>query len=137
MSVRRKRNRAIRFFKKLLTFVLSRVGLCLFMIGYTMIGAVIFKAIEAPFEEEVRNTVIQHRDQVVEASWNIIFYNETLGLDSNGEYILQELLAYKKFMVDCIKHGYNIKEAAAIERPQWTTTGAFLYSLTVITTVGM
>lgn len=99
-------------------------------------GAVIFKAIEEPFEEEVRISVMKHRDKFIDSTWNFIFYNETLGLGFSADYVLDELLRYKMAIHDRVKHGYNLKDAQAIERPQWTTTGAFLYSLTVITTVG-
>ncbi|VDM20680.1 unnamed protein product [Wuchereria bancrofti] len=78
---RSKVTRVINLIKRIIAFFFSHVGLCALVIGYALLGAVVFRAVEGPHE-----TFIQGQEYGLSA--------------------------------------------------QWTFTGAFLYSLTVITTIG-
>uniref|UniRef100_A0A1I7X7A9 Ion_trans_2 domain-containing protein n=1 Tax=Heterorhabditis bacteriophora TaxID=37862 RepID=A0A1I7X7A9_HETBA len=66
------------------------------VVGYALLGAVIFQAVEGPHEEQVKK--------------------------------------FQKVCMGAIRKGYDGKEFK--QAAQWTFTGAFLYSLTVITTIG-
>uniref|UniRef100_A0A915I654 Potassium channel domain-containing protein n=1 Tax=Romanomermis culicivorax TaxID=13658 RepID=A0A915I654_ROMCU len=134
--IRRRKYKAVLFFKKLLTFFISRVGLFVFMIGYTMTGALIFQAIEAPFEKEVMDHVTESRRKLVDFSWTLLYNNQTLGFDFNHNLILKKTYFYKDKLMTYIRQGYNLRDVRMAKKTQWTTAGAFLYSLTSISTVG-
>ncbi|XP_063930178.1 potassium channel subfamily K member 9 isoform X2 [Zophobas morio] len=81
---------------------------------------------------QVRLDVIRIRNETVSKFWN-----KTLQLNNfaEAEYknqIRDELKVYQKMMVKFIQRGYD----GEIYSEKWSFAGAFLYSLTVITTIG-
>ena len=69
MAHRRRRKtkvqRVVIFIKNVIAFFFSHVGLCAVVIGYAMLGAVTFKAIESEHEHEVQKNVQTNRHTCV------------------------------------------------------------------------
>lgn len=67
--------------------------------------------------------------------WNLthtlnIFQEETF-----RNCVQTEIARYQKVIIDAVRDGYDGSDNAAYIK-RWRFTGAFLYSLTVITTIG-
>ena len=57
--------------RQVATFLFSHIGLCTLVIGYTLIGAFTFQALELKNEVKEREQMLRIRDQMIEQLWNI------------------------------------------------------------------
>ncbi|KAG1661506.1 Potassium channel subfamily K member 18 [Nymphon striatum] len=94
--------------RKFTAFMFSHVGVCVLVVGYSIMGAFAFKALEASTEQEQASQVNKMRKETLDKLWDISIKHNKTGYDGN--------------------HNADVQ--------QWTFSGAFLYSLTVITTIG-
>ncbi|XP_075166445.1 potassium two pore domain channel sandman [Haematobia irritans] len=141
-SLRRKEKPPFQKFKdhcrKFTAFLFSNVGIILLVIFYTIGGAFIFQAIEI-FEYErymeanpklkikTVNETIQH---FLDQLWKETSYNFSFTEPHRFKASVNDILVnFQKEVVDVNKQGDDIHK-------QWSFSGAFLYSLTVITTIG-
>ncbi|XP_073811198.1 potassium two pore domain channel sandman [Musca autumnalis] len=139
-SVRRKEKPPFQRFKdhcrKFTAFMFSNVGIILLVIFYTIGGAFVFQAIEIfEYEREMADhvdvaTKYDYKKEILDRLWvetatNISFYDRY----KYKERINEILVDFQKAVV--------IHEKEAVDpHKQWSFSGAFLYSLTVITTIG-
>ncbi len=117
-------------------FVFSNVGICVLVIGYLLIGAASFQQLEAAAEIKSVGDgfrVSDTRRAAVERLWCL---TERLNILEPGNWSASaavEILRYQKFIVEQAGEGYNGRDRP---KPQWSYSGALLYSITVITTIG-
>ncbi|XP_037826370.1 TWiK family of potassium channels protein 12-like [Lucilia sericata] len=125
-------------FRKFTAFMFSNVGIILLVILYTIGGAFIFQAIEI-FEYEISKDVVPEKYGLLtrnftaecleriwqETSQNIGFYDAKMYKRRVNEILLE----FQRSVVHNHLVGQDISK-------QWSFSGAFLYSLTVITTIG-
>ena len=64
---RSKVTRVVNLVKRIVAFFLSHVGLCGLVIGYALLGAVVFRAVEGPFESFIQREVTNARSHSVGA----------------------------------------------------------------------
>ncbi|GIX93129.1 hypothetical protein CDAR_436111 [Caerostris darwini] len=114
-------------------FLFSHVGLCALVIGYSIMGAFAFRALEAPYEEQKASQVGNLRQETVKRLWEITDKLNVLYKDNWTELVEAEVRRFQKELIVAVKEGYDGKEGP---NQQWSFSGAFLYSLTVITTIG-
>ncbi|CDW57200.1 Ion trans 2 domain containing protein [Trichuris trichiura] len=136
MASRRRRSKVLRLtllVKKGIAFLFSHIGLCALVVAYTMLGSVLFRAVEGPLEKEVRQLARDCRHQSVRRLW-MITYEYNLYEDEWIDKVLDELLNFKRTLLGAVWKGYDARDYE--ENVQWTFSGAFLYSLSVITTIG-
>ena len=57
--------------RQVTTFLFSHIGLCTLLIGYALVGAFTFQALELKNEEKQRLEMLKIRDQMIEQLWNI------------------------------------------------------------------
>ncbi|CAE17863.1 Potassium channel domain-containing protein [Caenorhabditis elegans] len=131
---RSKVTRVVNLVKKIIAFFFSHIGLCALVVGYALLGAVIFKAVEGPHEAEIQELVKSAREKAVDVVWNATFRVNRLDSKQWKKTVLDEVKRFKTVCMLSIRKGYDGKEYG--KQAQWTFTGAFLYSLTVITTIG-
>uniref|UniRef100_A0A1I8A6S9 Ion_trans_2 domain-containing protein n=1 Tax=Steinernema glaseri TaxID=37863 RepID=A0A1I8A6S9_9BILA len=131
---RSKVTRVVNLIKRIIAFFFSHVGLCALVIGYALLGAVVFRAVESPHEMEIQNDVATARHHAVNIAWNATFRVNKLDKDQWYKTVHAEVKKFQKKCMWAIRKGYDGKEYGV--SAQWTFTGAFLYSLTVITTIG-
>lgn len=122
-------------FRKSITFLFSQIGLCSFVVGYSILGGFIFMKLEAPFELQARDSMTQLRKNYVDELWNLTRFNNVLhpmNWSKEAEKILQQFQTniYKATK----QKGWDGKDGEADS--QWSFAGALLYSITVITTIG-
>lgn len=125
-----------RFWKRLLSFCLSTVGLTVLMFFYTVFGGFLFHYIESPLEVATKHGVRASRRWHVDLLWNL---TEQLNIlhPANWSRLAEEVVAnytlevYKATKFD----GWDGKGDGESEL-QWSFAGSMLYSATVITTIG-
>ncbi|XP_023952117.1 potassium channel subfamily K member 15-like [Bicyclus anynana] len=133
---RRKRRLASRirnYVRSLLAFLFSNVGVVVLVVAYTIAGAFMFQAIEGASEIERVNNMARERDSTAQYLWQNVtltfnLFNET----ALKESINIELKSYQGKIVKAVRRGWDGGRSSR----QWSFSSAFLYSLTVITTIG-
>ncbi|VIO91412.1 Uncharacterized protein BM_BM5012 [Brugia malayi] len=131
---RSKVTRVINLIKRIIAFFFSHVGLCALVIGYALLGAVVFRAVEGPHETFIQGQVTTARQKAVNIAWNATFRVNKLDRAQWERTVHAQVRRFQRKCMWAIKRGYDGKEYGL--SAQWTFTGAFLYSLTVITTIG-
>ena len=138
-------------FRKFFAFLVSNVGLCVLVVAYSIGGAFMFRAIESPFEVQTTNQVNELRNRTIINLWNISKYSITvvegrkilliIAYNNNVLYydkwklsIAEEIKVFQRELLKAIKDGYEGRHREGQE--QWSFSGAFLFSLTVISTIG-
>ncbi|GFY39699.1 uncharacterized protein TNIN_302811 [Trichonephila inaurata madagascariensis] len=119
--------------RRFTAFMFSHVGLCALVVGYSILGAFAFQALEAPYEEQKVDEVMHKRMDTVKRLWAITDQLNVLYKENWTRQVTEEVKRFQADLVHAIKEGYDGKEGTGT---QWTFSGAFLYSLTVITTIG-
>ncbi|XP_030379176.1 potassium channel subfamily K member 15 [Scaptodrosophila lebanonensis] len=121
-------------FRQFTAFMFSNVGIILLVIFYTIGGAFIFQAIEI-FENERQKTVkpVRIRNETSDCLariWELTAENISF-FDRNAyrQRVNEALLIYQRSVVKKQLDGPDVDH-------QWSFSGSFLYSLTVITTIG-
>ncbi|XP_077299572.1 potassium two pore domain channel sandman isoform X2 [Arctopsyche grandis] len=95
-----------------------------------------FIAIEAESARDLTSDVLLMRNQVANRLWDLTCCQVNVFNDSAWfDYVAHELLEYQSNIIKAVKNGYDGIDDAE-ESKQWRFSGAFLYSLTVITTIG-
>ncbi|KAH6933658.1 hypothetical protein HPB50_017423 [Hyalomma asiaticum] len=119
-----------------LTHLVSQVGLCLLVVAYSIVGALIFRAIEADKEVHQRQRVSQLRRRYLRDMWAV---TERLNVLHDEEWMAEVGAKLKEFEDEVVlavrNDGYDGKDAQE-EALQWSFSGSLLYSITVITTIG-
>ncbi|CAH0714060.1 unnamed protein product, partial [Brenthis ino] len=135
MPRRRRRlgSRVRNYLRGLLAFLFSNVGVIVLVVAYTIAGAFMFQAIENTSEIERANNMTRERDNTAEYLWQ----NVTLTFNLFNETALKrsisiELQRYQNKIVLAVRRGWDGGRSSR----QWSFSSAFLYSLTVITTIG-
>ncbi|XP_003738083.1 potassium channel subfamily K member 15 [Galendromus occidentalis] len=121
--------------KVFLTHLLSQLGLCLLVVAYAVGGAFLFKSIEAEKETINRQQVRVSRSHCLDDMFNI---TERLNVFERARWIRAVESRLRKYEEDVVKavrdNGYDGNDS---DQPvQWTFSGALLYCITVITTIG-
>ncbi|CAH0595558.1 unnamed protein product [Chrysodeixis includens] len=136
MMPRRKRRLASRirdYVRGLLAFLFSNVGVIVLVVAYTIAGAFMFQAIEGGSEMALDKQMSRARTNISQYLW----HNVTLALNLFNETevkerISLELVHYQSTIVSAVHKGWDGGRSSR----QWSFSSAFLYSLTVITTIG-
>lgn len=93
------------------------------------------QAIEKDKNAFKKVTVDNERNDTVEYLWNITQTFNNLDYASWNESTSEEVKRYQLFMIEAIGMGYHGNDDILSYDP-WSFEGGFLYSLTVITTIG-
>ncbi|KAH7960854.1 hypothetical protein HPB49_024013 [Dermacentor silvarum] len=120
--------------RKFAAFLFSHVGLCALVVGYSVLGAFAFRALEGPYEVRKASQVRALREQTVSRLWDVTAALNVLYKDNWTAAVNEHIREFQLRLVAAVKDGYDGKESG--REQQWSFSGAFLYSLTVITTIG-
>lgn len=116
------------------TFVFSHIGLCSLVFGYTVMGAFTFEALEAPNELRNRQKMIEAKNNVTRDLWTLTSSGAYLSEGNWSENATAMLKNFEMNLVKAVrKEGFDGSESGT---PQWSFSGALLYSIIVITTIG-
>lgn len=118
--------------RTLIAFLFSNVGIVCLVVGYTIAGAFLFTHIEGRNNLDVAGDVIRLRNVTAATLWELTSEENVFSERIWKAKVRAILESYQRKMVTAIKNGYDGTE----ENKRWSFAGAFLYSLTVITTIG-
>jgi hypothetical protein len=129
---RRRINRFLYFIRVFLAHLFSTTGLCLVVIAYVCMGALIFKFLESKNEVKQRHDVQRERIGCASDLWNFTLSLNVLYPEKWNQATIERLKQFEERIVKAVnKDGYG-----GTNVDQWTFSGALLYSVTVITTIG-
>ncbi|XP_035219841.1 potassium channel subfamily K member 18-like [Stegodyphus dumicola] len=117
------------------TFLFSHIGLCSLVFGYTVMGAFTFEALEAGNELDKRKQMRQEEEKVIEYLWELTNSGEIINESKWYENATVTIRNYEMTLVKAMrKEGYDGHNDT--DNLQWSFSGALLYSIIVITTIG-
>lgn len=119
-------------FRSVIAFIFSNVGICVLVIGYLILGAFMFQHIEEP-ESVEESPVVSKRRKAVISLWNITERYNTLHMANWSDEVRSVIAVYQEEVIKAIDEGFDGKD---IPDNMWSFSGALLYSITVITTIG-
>ncbi|XP_033749076.1 uncharacterized protein LOC117333763 [Pecten maximus] len=123
--------------KKILVYAASNVGLACIVVGYAILGAIIFQSLEAWNEKKTRSTISEIRTVRMEELRNIANKIHHLNKESwtkNADEIMKKF--QRELYTKTKGQGWDgVDDVVGGER-DWTFVGALLYSVTLITTIG-
>lgn len=118
-----------------LSSVLSSLGVCLLVLSYTLVGALTFMALEGRANISPEPKINEHnhlRSRTVDKLWSITEDLNILYKDNWTRLAEQEVLKFQNILVR------NYKMSGSSQKHyNWNFPSAFLYSLTLITTIGI
>ncbi|XP_050430530.1 potassium channel subfamily K member 18-like [Adelges cooleyi] len=124
--------RLSRCVRRFFAHLFSNLGLFGLVAGYVIVGAFVFRFLEAGNERQQRDRIGRLKNDCLGELWNITVRMHVLH-ELNWTKLVYEPL--QKFETQIIStkniQGYDSKNTE-----QWSLTGALLYSVTVITTIG-
>lgn len=132
------RQRVSRCCKKFAAFLFSQVGLATMVVAYSIMGGFLFRAIEGPYEEDLKTEVRLYRELKVEDAWktlreqfgNVTVWNKTQFV----EELMKIFVDFQDNVAKSVKEkGWDGKDESG---EMWSFPGALLYAVTVITTIG-
>ncbi|XP_073948716.1 potassium two pore domain channel sandman isoform X2 [Choristoneura fumiferana] len=132
---RRKRRFASRvrdFLRNLLAFLFSNVGVVVLVVAYTIAGAFMFQAIEGASEMERVHNMTLERDKTAQCLWRYALELNVFNNSGLKHRISLKMQDYQSKVVVAVRRGWGGTRTSQ----QWSFSSAFLYSLTVITTIG-
>ncbi|KAG5891318.1 hypothetical protein JTB14_036886 [Gonioctena quinquepunctata] len=123
------------FIRQFIAFLFSNVGIIGLVVGYTIAGSFIFMAIEGKHVPEMKREIRNNRSLYAETLWNITMQLNSKVTDKelHLKTISEILLKYQNIIVNYTRKGYDGDDDD--KSSPWSFAGAFLYSLTVITTI--
>ncbi|CAG7732610.1 unnamed protein product [Allacma fusca] len=121
--------------RQLTTFFLSHVGLISLVVGYCIIGAFTFEALEYRHELEMKENMTKTREALTHALWKMTVETDVIREETWVTNATARLLSFEREIINAMKKGGwdgNEKNNTL----QWTFSGALFYSIVVITTIG-
>ncbi|XP_075218298.1 potassium two pore domain channel sandman isoform X3 [Lycorma delicatula] len=124
------------YIRQFIAFMFSNIGIIGLVIGYTIAGSFMFMAIEQNENNSNVEEVERARNTTVAKLWEATCC--TLNVFSEESWrnaVHVELSAFQKVVINAVQnYGYEGEDFIG---NRWSFSGAFLYSLSVITTIGM
>lgn len=149
------------FLKQLLYFVFSFTGLLSLIFSYCVIGGILFRNLESAGETARASKVTQLRNITVSKLWNITDQFNVLYKENWTSLVSREIVHFQQQIIDAVKDGdvdpgsldhlvppvipsktpstsliASPPQAQVHSQSQWSFAGSFLYSLSLITTMG-
>lgn len=149
-KVRQRQKKVINCCKKGIAFLFSHIGLCSLVVGYCILGGIIFKALEGDNEIEQKKEIKELRQNFTDKIYRLAF-EQTLTKGNRDIFINEVNLILKNFSVMIHKQtkeagwdGKEVKmtmntdgeESMEPEPEQWSYPSSLLYAITVMTTIG-
>ncbi|CAF2985984.1 unnamed protein product [Rotaria socialis] len=124
--------------KKFTAFMFSRVGLFLVMIGYVALGGLLFQALEAGNEHDMRRIMHDELTITLEKLWKGILDANPLPDKEKRRnfsiYATNELQLFENTVTRQVEKGFDGRTTNS--EHDWNFFGAVLYAVTLISTIG-
>ncbi|KAI9552978.1 hypothetical protein GHT06_020864 [Daphnia sinensis] len=123
------------FARKLIAFLFGHVGICGLVVGYIIMGAFAFMAIESEDQKRQYEDVVRVREATIQNLWNITHQLNVLYPSEWNESVSIQVQLFQQKIVqfngEADPGGGDAGTTGA-----WSFSASFLYCLTVITTIG-
>lgn len=126
------------YVRNFVAFMFSNVGIIGLVIGYTIAGSFIFPILEKGCPIEVQLNAVGNRTLFARKLWNLTMdlnFNVKLREKDYRSAVDKELMQFQKIVVNLTRKGFDGRDDVDGTK-SWSFAGAFLFSLTVITTIG-
>ncbi|VVC28926.1 Hypothetical protein CINCED_3A011725 [Cinara cedri] len=123
------------YLRQFIAFLFSNIGIICLVVGYTIAGAFMFIFIEsAPGNSQgIIDLVTANRTGTVARLWDLTCCSTYYEDDWRTE-VQMHLRSFQSHVIEAVRNFSY--EGASKEMERWTFSGSFLYSLSVITTIG-
>lgn len=123
------------YLRNIATFLVSHIGLVSLVVGYCIMGAFTFEALEAKHELQVKREMIKVREGVTDDLWRFTYKMDVLVQDDWTVNVTDRLKKFEMHLIESMKKkGWDGSEET--DKVQWTLAGALFYSIILITTIG-
>ena len=130
-NCRRRLNRLMYFMRVFLTHLFSTTGLCFLVVIYSCLGATIFVFLESQNEKQVRDNMNSEHVKCASDLWNYTLELNLLYPELWKQKAIERIQNFEKMIINAV---HNDGYGSGVD--QWSFSGALLYSVTVITTIG-
>lgn len=122
------------YLRQFIAFLFSNIGIICLVVGYTIAGAFMFIFIEnSPgYAKTVIDRVAVNRTGTVARIWDLTCCNEYYEERWRAE-VQSHLRSFQSHVIEAVR---NFSYDGPNEINRWSFSGSFLYSLSVITTIG-
>lgn len=123
------------YLRQFVAFMFSNIGIIGLVVGYTIAGSFMFIAIEGPAYDNRIRQVEKIRNEAAAHLWDTTCCRVNIFSEiSWRNHVHAELMKFQSKIVEEVqRYGYEGEESSS---NRWSFSGAFLYSLSVITTIG-
>lgn len=121
--------------RSFIAFLFSTVGLTCIMVGYVVLGGLIFRTLEAPNEVRLQDEMRESRRSHIDWLWKATEQMNVLEPD-NWTRKAEDILEHYTIAVYRFAKNGGLEAKAQDDELQWSFAGALLYSITVVTTIG-
>ena len=97
------------FMRKLTAFLFGHVGICGLVVGYIIMGAFAFQAIESEGTKKMYEDVVRLREQTITNLWNITNELNVLYPSEWNESVALQVLHFQRKIVQFVLEGYDGK----------------------------
>eukprot|EP00090_Calanus_glacialis_P025224 TRINITY_DN39328_c0_g1_i1.p1 TRINITY_DN39328_c0_g1~~TRINITY_DN39328_c0_g1_i1.p1 ORF type:complete len:176 (-),score=33.98 TRINITY_DN39328_c0_g1_i1:47-574(-) len=117
------------------TFTFSHVGLLSMVMGYCILGGIVFEHLEQENELQVKREMAKNRQLLEDKIWNITKSSPVLREENWTADVMAEMKKFEKEIVTAMKvKGWDGHED--LEKRKWTFPGSLFYSIVLISTIG-
>lgn len=120
------------YFRQFIAFMFSNIGIIGLVVGYTIAGSFMFTALEKGSYKDRLEEVRKIRNETADTMWSLTccdVFEEQIWRN----IVHTNLIQFQGKIVNEVLCGY---EGEKVTREQWSFSGSFLFSLSVITTIG-
>lgn len=130
-----KKNKCLYYLRNIATFLVSHIGLVSLVVGYCIMGAFTFEALEAGHEKKVKREMVVVRERVTDDLWRFTHGIDVLVQEEWIVNVTDRLKNFETHLIESMKKkGWDGSEDE--NKVQWTLAGALFYSIILITTIG-
>jgi hypothetical protein len=134
--VRGRRARCATCCRSFIAFLFSTIGLTCLLVGYVVLGGIVFVQLEADNEHRTAEDMNKIRQDHVRRLWVLTERMNVLHPDNWTADADQILENYTECVHSYVKKKGWVGSFSEDSEQQWSFAGALLYSITVITTIG-
>lgn len=123
------------YLRQFIAFLFSNIGIICLVVGYTIAGAFMFIVIEGPAgnAKATIDRVTANRTGTVARLWDLTCCNAYCEDEWRNE-VQVHLRSFQSHIIEAVRN--SSYEGPNKENNRWSFSGSFLYSLSVITTIG-
>ena len=132
---KRSTGKCLYYLRNIATFLVSHIGLVSLVVGYCIMGAFTFEALEAKHELQVKREMVRVRESVTDDLWRFTYKMDVLVQEDWTTNVTDRLKKFETHLIESMKKkGWDGSEET--DKVQWTLAGALFYSIILITTIG-